>query len=484
ARGISERLEREAPGAPETLYLAAEVAFTDGKYARSLEQLAAISARDRAGPPERLRMLVASTEEVTRGFVERKSTGGHFVFLYPPGKDEVLIDLAEEALEAAHRAFEADFGWRSVEPVRVEILPRARDLARVSTLAEREIETTGTIALCKYNKLMIVTPRATLYGYPWLDTLAHEYAHFVVSRLTLDRAPVWLQEGLAKFEETRWRAAPGAVGLAPHETRLLADAVARRALIGFERMYPSIAKLPSAEAAATAFAEVHTFVAWLHSRVGYEGIRSVLARLRERGTAERAIAEVTGEPFATSVLRWEQRLREAPRPTEAESARRAHGPRVRLRRSDKDDDNVGLDALPEERARRHARLGGLLRARGRHDAAVVEYEHALAITGADDPWLGAKLARTYLDLGRLDRAIAVAEPLVARDPDDVGPRATLGAAYLRRGDRARATAHLEAVLRVSPFDPDVRCGLVEVYTQAGDTVRAQREQRACTALGR
>ncbi|MSP15975.1 MAG: hypothetical protein EXR73_05080, partial [Myxococcales bacterium] len=50
ARGISERLEREAPGAPETLYLAAEVAFTDGKYARSLEQLAAISARDRAGP--------------------------------------------------------------------------------------------------------------------------------------------------------------------------------------------------------------------------------------------------------------------------------------------------------------------------------------------------------------------------------------------------------------------------------------------------
>ena len=41
----------------------------------------------------------------------------------------------------------------------------------MSTLTEKEIETTGTIALCKYGKLMIVTPRATVFGYPWMDTL-------------------------------------------------------------------------------------------------------------------------------------------------------------------------------------------------------------------------------------------------------------------------------------------------------------------------
>ena len=43
------------------------------------------------------------------------------------------------------------------------------------------------------------------HGYPWLDTLAHEMTHLALSQGTRDRAPLWLQEGVAKREETRWR---------------------------------------------------------------------------------------------------------------------------------------------------------------------------------------------------------------------------------------------------------------------------------------
>ena len=39
----------------------------------------------------------------------------------------------------------------------------------------------GTIAICKYNKLMFTSPKAMLRGYEWLDTLSHEYVHFVIS---------------------------------------------------------------------------------------------------------------------------------------------------------------------------------------------------------------------------------------------------------------------------------------------------------------
>ena len=45
---------------------------------------------------------------------------------------------------------------------------------------------------------MAVTPRALLRGYPWRDTLAHEYVHLVISRLSHNRVPVWLHEGLAE----------------------------------------------------------------------------------------------------------------------------------------------------------------------------------------------------------------------------------------------------------------------------------------------
>jgi hypothetical protein len=191
-----------------------------------------------------------ATEEATRGFARRESA--HFVILYQPGKDEVLVDLAAETLEAAWREIGGDLGYRPAGKVRVEILPRVADLARVSPLTEREIETSGTIALCKYNKLMLVTPRATLLGYPWLDSLAHEYTHFVVARITEDRAPVWMHEGIAKFEESRWRAVPGAGGLGPTLEHLLAMALRKGRLIGFDEMHPSLAKLPSQEAAATA----------------------------------------------------------------------------------------------------------------------------------------------------------------------------------------------------------------------------------------
>src|SRR5205085_2857164 len=51
------------------------------------------------------------------------------------------------------------------------------------------------------------SPRAPALGYAWRDTLAHELTHLALSRGTLDRAPLWLQEGVAKREETRWRSA-------------------------------------------------------------------------------------------------------------------------------------------------------------------------------------------------------------------------------------------------------------------------------------
>ena len=57
-------------------------------------------------------------------------------------------------------------------------------------------------------ELMVVSPRATIFGYPWMDTLAHEYTHLLVSRISHDTVPVWLQEGLARFEQSRWRSAP------------------------------------------------------------------------------------------------------------------------------------------------------------------------------------------------------------------------------------------------------------------------------------
>ena len=52
---------------------------------------------------------------------------------------------------------------------------------------------------------MLLSPKALLKGYDWLDTAAHEYTHHVLTQKSRNRAPIWLQEGLAKWFEDDWR---------------------------------------------------------------------------------------------------------------------------------------------------------------------------------------------------------------------------------------------------------------------------------------
>jgi hypothetical protein len=144
---------------------------------------------------------------------------------------------------------------------------------------------------------MVVSPRATLFGYPWMDTLVHEYVHLVVARLSHDTVPVWLQEGLARFEQTRWRRPPE-VKLTATEQALLTTALKKGRLISLDEMHPSMAKLPSQDAAALAYAEVFTLVGWMHEKLGYPGLRAVLAAQRDGRSARRAVTDALGKACA------------------------------------------------------------------------------------------------------------------------------------------------------------------------------------------
>jgi hypothetical protein len=358
-------------------------------------------------------------------------------------------------------------------PVRVEIYPEVADLAKVSPLTEKEIETSGTIALCKFNRLMIVSPRALVTGYPWLDTLNHEYTHYVITHVSKNTVPIWLHEGLAKFEEQRWRG-PSGGGLTPVMEHLLASGIGHHHLITFAQMHPSMAKLPSQTDTGLAFAEVYTAIEYLHEKVGWRGIREQIARLRDG-----KVPEILSDDFESGWRAWlrgrKLRLHPGLLPAEAE-LRFKKGAGKPTEASEDDSARIG-----EERARKLARLGGLLRARHRLAAAAIEYEKAQAIVGAGHPSVANKLARTYLELGDVTKAINVGEAALELYPDQAAPNATLGEAWLQRGDMAKAERYLLAAVAVSPFDPAVHCGLQRVYA-AKKEARAGDEARACEAL--
>jgi tetratricopeptide (TPR) repeat protein len=386
--------------------------------------------------------------------------------------DAAIAELAGEVLDTAWQTVGEDLGIKPSDPIRVEILGAPSDLAKLSPLTEGEIEKTGTIALSKYNKLMVVSPRATLFGYPWMDTLVHEYTHILVSRLSYDSVPVWLQEGIARFEQTRWRRPPE-VSLNATEEALLTAGLKKGRLITFDEMHPSMAKLPSQDAAALAYAEVYTLVGWMHEQIGYKGLRDALAAQKDGKSARRAVSEALNKAWTAVDTEWRAHLK-----TSADAKARPGKP-IKFHKGGVDSENVGLEKV-NARARKYARLAGMLRARGMPEAAAVEYEKALA-AGGNDPFVASKLARTLVELGRHDRAIELATPLVAADDQDAVAAVTLGIARAARHEWPQAVSAYEQALRVSPFDPQTRCGLAEAYAQTKDP-RAARERTACDQL--
>jgi tetratricopeptide (TPR) repeat protein len=463
-------------GTAEAFYLHSRLLFFLGEYEEALEhaeQAVLVSGGDE-GLYVWHRNLVASTFEVMRDFAHYRTADGRFIISYDPrSADEVLLPLAEETLARAYAEIGFDFGYWPQEPVRVEIYPRTSTLAAVSSLTEEAIENSGTIALCKYNRLMITSPRALVRGYGWRDTLAHEYVHLVIQHLTGTRVPIWLHEGLAKFEERRWRGFAERE-LPPSNEDLLARRIEENDLISFEQMHPSMALLPTQEDSGTAFAEVYTVVEYLFEQHGVEGLRGLVWAIRDGATAERAVEQVTGVPFAEFVAQWEVYLREREYrrlPSDFVSSL------VFMPEDAADAPPDELAGIAQEEARNFMRLGQLLRARGRFEASVVEYRKAESLVGRGNPVWQNYLARALLDMGRAEEVVDALQQAVAYYPSYYLSFLNLGEAHLALAQPEAARDLLVEAAGINPFDPEVHRQLARAYGALGDAAGAERHRR-------
>ncbi|HEY0712291.1 MAG TPA: hypothetical protein VGF45_06440, partial [Polyangia bacterium] len=476
-------LERSQGSTAEVLYLRGYALFLSGNYGAALVKLrAAMEAAPEDNNVKSLAALAAAAEKATNGHKEQRSR--HFVVRFPP-EDAVLADYALETLEAALATLNSDLGFAPLRPIHVDIYRSPSDLAAVSTLTEAEVERTGTIALCKWARLMATSPRALSYGYPWLDTLAHELVHYAVSSLTRDQTPVWLQEGLAKFLERRWREAPDAK-LPPVMQHQLARALATGKLISFDRMHPSMAKLPTAEDASLAFAEVVTAMASLHAGGGMPALRAAVNAVGEGIDARTAVARAAGGTWDEFEKSWKafmvaQKYKTFPGMDPVERKFRKSAAIASKRGPTEDEEILSLSAPA-----RYLRLGNMLLGRNRGRAAVIEYEKGAKLAGTTHWLFDVKLGRTYLALGQPDRALKAVDNLRSLQPELPWPHLIAGQALLDLARPKEAVVALERSLGTNPFDPTGHCALSQAYQRAPDltdaTARKARADRHCRDL--
>ncbi len=450
------------------LSVRSRVHFYQGHYAQAVEAMEASLEAEPEHPRDRRPgelALFRSTLQATANFVHVESEDGRYRISHAPGPDRHLVDYALRVLRQVDQSLTEELGIRLQGPIRLEIVPSADTLAALSTLEVEDVARTGTIALCKWDKLMVTSPRALLRGYPWMDTISHEFVHLVVAHLTHDRTPVWLQEGLAKFLERRWREPRAQLHLTPSSRGILSNALENDSLLAFDRIHPSIALLPSQEQAALAFAQVSTFVARYYEVYGRDTLRAALLEIADGQDAREAMATQAARRFAELESEWRRSLEhteDAPPLLQRE-----------LRRGQASEMEPIPEALSEE-ARRRVRLGDLLWGRQRHGAAAHQY--ALALEEAPgDPALASRLARAAVagDQAQLARDTLI--PISERHPDHASTWALLSRAYDLAGDVDDARVAARRALSLNPFDPMPHCVLGN---------RAEAEQERAEERGR
>ena len=384
----------------------------------------------------RLMLVARSCARATAGSVVKQDTERGVWVRFQDAGDVALMPLLVEVAANARDTMVRDLGVQLPLPLRIDLVRDLFSLAAVSGLPVEAAETTGTVAVARWGRVTMITPRAPTEGYSWQDTLAHEITHLALTRGSRDFAPLWLQEGVAKREENRWRSPR------PFDDERPADPIARRALlegtsVGIDSIGPSIAMLPTAEAASISYAEVQSFMDFWIRQNGSAAFTLLLADLKglETRDTNAVLASVTGYPLKYWIARWQSHLRSLPPPVER-AAPSAH---------------AGVNVA------QNARLGGLMFDREHHARAAAYYDDA--VSGAvKSPGLRYRAARAHQRAGD-----AVSASDILKSFEDIGG---LHGGWLglhghfssAQGKPQEARQDFELAISVDPFGSDAACG--------------------------
>ncbi len=353
--------------------------------------------------------------------------------------DRPLTPLIVDTVVRARAALTRDLGVTWPKPTRITVVRDHLGLSVMTGLPYQSAQTTGTVAVAKWGRVTLLSPRASFHGYVWRDTIAHELTHLALSRATVDRAPLWLQEGVAKREEIRWRES-GIYDDRPSPDALATKGIELKLDLALDKLGPSIAMLPSADAAMVAFAEVTSFVKYFANSGGPDALPKLLASLRANKTPDQALLEVSGSDLKGWDGKWRAYL-----------AGRAKDPLPA---------GLGLgSAIPEgaREFRDRSRLSELLLGRNHGSAAAFEIakvKGALAKEDASFRHLAARVAELRGETSAGETALG--------DPSEVvssyGPYWGIRGRFQRlRGDDKAADASFDEALASDPLDVEVAC---------------------------
>jgi tetratricopeptide (TPR) repeat protein len=461
----------------QAYYYKAMVEYYKGNYAEALEYGKRVETSNKA-INEKFSPLDYFLKVSEFGLKFKEINTKHFNIRYIHPKDKILISYAEGVLEKAYYEVGLDIDYYPKVPIVVEIYPDLKSFTEASTLSENDIKTTGVVGICKFNRIMILSPRLLPKGFSWFDTLTHEYTHYLVFIKSQNKTPVWIHEGIAKLEEKRWNDKDSDV-ITPFYETLLALALRDNKLVSIEKMHPSFGKLDTAYEAQLAFAQSGSMIEYLVNTWGNSAIVNLLDNLRKTGDYKLSIKMVTDKEFDSFYDSWVRYLKakklsvKIPDVEVNELRFTESGPS-----QDGSEDLINIDDV---KAREYSRLGDMLRTRGRLKAATYEYEKATHFEPTS-PVVLNRLTSVKTDLGQYDDAEQILRPIIELYPDYVDTHLNLGRIYFNKGNFKKAEQELKIALSINPFDPKIHSALISIYENQGILEPVEKEKAVLNIL--
>jgi len=454
-----------------SFYLKSLVDFYIGNYQGAKEYgNKALSTKESEEEADFLNFIVGASNSAPK-FEEIKTE--NFVIRYAHPKDIILAEYAKDVLEKSRFEIGLDLEAYPKDPVIVEIYPDMKSFTLASTLPAENVEKTGVVGICKFNRIMILSPRLLPKGYTWADTLAHEYVHYLVFLKSENKVPVWLHEGIAKYEEKRWKEKDNDV-ISPFYETILSEALKKDELVPIDKMHPSLAMLKNAREAQLAFAQSGTMVSHLVDNWGQDALINLIESIKETNDYQAAIQSVTNLDFPLFYESWERDLR-SKNLEEKIPGVSVKGVKIKNTEKKSIDGSEDLIEIDNNRARDYTRLGDLLKQRGRLSPASFEYEKALELDPYS-PIISSRLAYALNIIGESERAREILYPILKFYPSHIDIHMILGRIYLDEGNLNKAEEEYLTAVSINPYDPEVHASLIVLYDKQGRSELKQREE--------
>jgi tetratricopeptide (TPR) repeat protein len=304
----------------------------------------------------------------------------------------------------------------------------------------------------------MISPGSLVRGYNWMDTLSHEYTHYILTKKSRNNLPLWMHEGIAKYFETRWR--DNYVYLTPIMETMLAGGLQKNYLISLDDMMPSLAKLKTAEDVQLAYAEVSTMIEYLTQVHGDEVISTLLEKLAKEESFDLAMSDTIGINLDTFQKEWKNFVKQK----KLKTIPGLKPPGVHFK-ADRlfGEPSKEYREIDDRKSRDLTFLGDILQSRNFYKAALIEYQRAIDQSKVFSPILHNKLAKTYLITKKYNKAEVILNRSLNYYPMFHSTLATMGELYFNTGDTKRSRDFYERAIHVNPFNPLVHMRLMTIY---------------------